>query len=121
METDLNIRFHAYASATEVLVREGSHLYADALTGSAAASSAASASIICSHARELPSESELRNAARDAAADIPDTAGIDGETAAPLASGSNKETRLPLHPGENSLANLVLGASGIPAIKSRNG
>lgn len=112
MGTDLSTRLHAYATAAEVPVREGADLFADALSSSRSASAAASSSIICSHARELFME----------AVDKAEGEKADGQTdGEPPETPGASEIILPLRPGENSLANLVLGAAGIPAIKGHRG
>ena len=53
MQTDLSIRLHAYATTAEAPIPAPVSLYADALTSSQAAATAASAGIICSHTRIL--------------------------------------------------------------------
>jgi hypothetical protein len=93
METDLHIRLRTYLTTAETQVPSGTARYADALTSSRAASVAASASIVCSHTRELSGSDP-------------------GDTA--------ERPRLPLRPGNGSVASLALGAEGIPAIKSQN-
>jgi hypothetical protein len=132
METDLSIRLHAYASTAEPRPPVETHLYADAIASSRAASAAASAGIICSHTRVLrgdpapdgvglpgmlPEQDELDFlcAEKPAAhpADEGDTAGAPNETSPP-------SRRLPLHAGNDTLTLLALGADGIPAIKGRD-
>jgi len=95
METDLRIRLRAYATTAEAQTSADATRYAPALSSSRAASAAASASIICSHTRELPGDSGLED---------------------PV----DQPIHLPLRPGSGSVASLALGADGIPAIKSQN-
>jgi hypothetical protein len=95
METDLRNRLRAYRTAAGAQVAADTALYTAALHASHAASVAASANIICSHTRELR---------------------VDGDP-----DNSAEWPRLSLPPGNDSVANLVLGADGIPAIKSQHG
>jgi hypothetical protein len=92
METNLRIRLRAYATTADAQIPGDTTLYADALASSRAASAAASASIICSHARELPEEPR-----------------------------AGHQHTLPLRPGNDSVAKLVPGAEGVASIKSQNG
>lgn len=99
METDLSNRLHAYA---------------EALASAHAASAAASASIICSHTRELRGDS------------VPDylLPGQD-ELAMLVADGAPPATILPLDAaedgGDDGIANIALGADGVASLKGRNG
>lgn len=113
METDLSTRLHAYATTAAAQTPDAARLYADALASSDAASTAASAAIVSSHPRELRGDSppaglhpgrdelDLLAADKPAAKDVP--------------------VLLPLRSGDATVADLALGAEGIPAIKNQNG
>ncbi len=121
METDLSVRLRAYASRADRRQPLGISLYSDALAGSAAAAAAASASIICSHTRVLrgdsppagllPGQDELDLLAADPKPD---------DSVARHEENPQHKLVLPLRPGTDSLTRIVLGAAGIPAIKSQN-
>ena len=112
METDLSIRLHAYATTAEAIPPGNPSLYSDALASSRAASAAVSAGIICSHTRVLRGHS-------------PPVSLLPGQDELDLLAADSESTApgvlLPLRSGHDTLDNLVLGAAGIPAIKSRNG
>jgi hypothetical protein len=117
MESDLSTRLRAWANTAEAKHPGDNSLCADAVSSSQAASAAASASIVCSHARELRGDSDHLLSVKDElevlVADRPG-ANSNGENSA-------RWIPLPLKPGNDTVANLVLGAAGIPAMKSRNG
>jgi len=129
METDLSIRLHAYAGTAQAQAAVHSPHCADALACSRAASAAASAAIICSHTRVLrgdsrpdyllPGQDELEVLVADKPTLKPAAEPASHTVAEPTAEPDR--LRLPLRPGSGSLANLVLGADGIPAIKNRHG
>ena len=126
MQTDLSIRLRAYAATAEAQVPERTSLYAEALASSHAASAAASAGIVCSHTRILrgdsspdyllPGQDELDVLVADKPSGHghPATDQLD-------APDTMNHTHLPLHSGEDTLSSLALGASGVLAIKTRNG
>jgi hypothetical protein len=128
MASDLTERLHAYLNATSEQKPAATHLYADALSSSNAAAAAASASIICSHARLLRGNSEL----------IGHPPGLDEieiliggkqpEHPAEEATGQKPpdETEapkkiLPLRPTSATIEDLARGAEGVPAIRKANG
>ena len=126
MDSDLDIRLQTYLAAVELPVPTDPRVYADAMSSSAAAATAASAGIIGGHTRVLrpepvpsfvpPGQNELdfliAGKTNDHPASEADQQGP--EDSAPKA-------RLPLPPGRDSLDNLVKGAAGVRAIKAQNG
>jgi hypothetical protein len=122
-ETELTNRLRAYATLAPAQVPASVGLYASALPASQAASAAASASIVCSHTRELrgdslpdyllPGQDELDVLVANKVANKPAASATDeapGHTAsAPIL--------MPLRPGNSGIEHLALGAAGIPAIK----
>jgi hypothetical protein len=125
--TDLEIRLREYLAAGNPAANPDPRLYVPALAHSAAAAAAASATLICMHPRILrpepvpsfvpPGKNELDFLAAGKAEEHPATE-ADGEPAE--ASPEPSEKNLPLRPGRDSLASLVKGAAGIPALKARN-
>jgi hypothetical protein len=125
METDLDIRLQEYAAAGDPQANPDPRLYAEALSSSATASAAASASLICTHPGILrsepvpsfvpPNKSELDFLAAGKPEEHPATQ-ADGEPSAAL-----PEKKLPLRPGCDSLDRLAEGAAGIAVLKARNG
>jgi hypothetical protein len=112
METDLSIRLHAYAATAEAQIPDSTLLYADAVASSRAASTAASASIICSHTRELRGDSEPAYL-------LPGQDELDVLVAdKPKDDDAPHRIRLPFRPGNGTIASLALGAAAIAAIKS---
>lgn len=120
MENDLSNRLHLYANTTEARPSGDNSLYADALASAHAASAAVSAGIVCGHTRELRGDSEP--GAIGGQFLFPGQDELEVLAAGhPAAGNSAQQMRLPLHPGHDTVDNLVLGAAGVAAIKSRNG
>ena len=121
METDLQLRLHAYAATAAAQSPpdpRDAALYADALSSSLAASSAASAAIICSHPRELRGDSPPPDL-------LPGQDELDLLTAARPGEnnvdGNPRQVALPLPVCDASLADLAAGADGLPAIRNCHG
>jgi hypothetical protein len=114
METELQIRLHAYAATAAAQSPSDPRLYADAVKSSQAAAAAASAALICSHPRELQGDSQP--------ADLPPGQDELDLLAADKPTGEGiPRVQLPLHGGSATLADLARGADGVSAVKNSNG
>lgn len=128
MEANLSIRLHAYATLAEARDPGRAEPYADALAACSAASAAVTASIICSHTRELRGDSppgyvprgqdelDFLIAGKASPKDAEDTQADASEAgqAEPKPQGARI---LPLRPGEGNLERLALGAAGVREIQ----